>query len=214
MPRPRKTGANKLIGKVDGTPSIDRQAERLELLARQALTEVTPPETVGLMLDQSGEEAITIRFAANLAGYPDWYWSVTLAQLLGEQPTVIETHLLPGNGAVLAPPWVPWSERMEEFHAAQAAAAARNLETSDDDDLDEDDLDDDTELPDLDDPDDTGNYLNAENLQESYNKRLDQDLNINEINEFIPDVRNPNSVLNPNPTTNPPKRSRRNLSND
>jgi hypothetical protein len=61
---------------------------------------------------------------------------------------------MPGEGALLAPDWVPWSERLEEYRAAQAAAGEPDetavLDEDDPDDLDDDDHDDDHG----DDPDD------------------------------------------------------------
>jgi hypothetical protein len=81
---------------------------------------------------------------------------VSVADLPGEAPSVLEVELMPGDGALLAPDWVPWSERLEEYRAAQAAAAAESAEADDetdddiDDELDEHDIDDDFG----DDPDD------------------------------------------------------------
>lgn len=119
--------------------------EELVRLAREALREITPESTVGELLSRSdGEDAvITLTFAATMQSYPGWHWTVSLAQLPGEAPTVLETELLPGEGALLAPDWVPWSERLEEYRAAQAAAAAEAEAegASEDDDSDEDEDD-------------------------------------------------------------------------
>lgn len=53
------------------------------------------------------------RFAAAMAGYQGWVWTVTLARVpRGRTATVCETHLLPADGAILAPEWLPWSERL------------------------------------------------------------------------------------------------------
>ncbi|UOE45860.1 DUF3027 domain-containing protein [Agromyces larvae] len=94
-------------------------------LAQRALLEVTPPETVGSVIGHvvEGEHVLTLLFAADLSGYPGWHWSVTLARVEGAEPTVLETELMPGDRALLAPEWVPWSERLAEYRAAQAAAA-------------------------------------------------------------------------------------------
>ena len=87
----------------------------LESVARAALTGVTPIETVGPLLGtvDEGEGVTTLRFAADVAGYPGWSWSVSLAQLPGETPTVLETELRPDDGALLAPDWVPWADRRQ-----------------------------------------------------------------------------------------------------
>jgi hypothetical protein len=140
--------------------------QRDEQLARDALSEITPEASIG---DITGREVaedgvVTLTFAATMLGYPGWHWTVSLAEVDGLEPTVLEVELLPGDGALLAPEWVPWSVRLEEYRAAQAAAgehdetaerdgddAEHDDEDADDDDLDEDHEDDD----DLgDDPDD------------------------------------------------------------
>lgn len=128
--------------------------ERIRL-AREALREITPDATVGELLGQrdEGEHVTTLSFAATMPGYPGWSWTVSVAELPDEAPTVLEAELLPGDGALLAPDWVPWSERLEEYRAAQAAAAeAEAAEDADDADEDLDDLDPDDDFGD--DPDD------------------------------------------------------------
>lgn len=144
-------------------------------LARRALLEVTAPETVGSVVGHlvEGEHVLTLLFAADLSGYPGWHWSVTIARVEDADPTVLETELMPGESALLAPEWVPWSERLAEYRAAQEAAAAAAAEASggepgeqeepggepeglddeeldedddEDEDLDDEDLDDEAEL--------------------------------------------------------------------
>jgi len=108
-------------------------------LAQRALLEVTAPETVGSVVGHiaEGEQVLTLLFAADLAGYPGWHWSVTIARLDDAEPTVLETELMPGERALLAPEWVPWSERLAEYRAAQVAAAAEAAAAGDDE-LDDD----------------------------------------------------------------------------
>src|SRR5215207_2497971 len=98
-------------------------AER-EQRARDALAEITAAGTYGDLLSETLEDdgVYTLLFAATMGGYPGWHWTVSLAELEDEPPTVLETELMPGDGALLAPDWVPWSERLEEYRAAQAAA--------------------------------------------------------------------------------------------
>jgi hypothetical protein len=56
---------------------------------------------------------VTHAFAATLPGYTGWYWAVTLARAPRmKSATVDEVVLLPGADALLAPPWVPWQERL------------------------------------------------------------------------------------------------------
>ena len=60
-----------------------------------------------------GERLVTQAFEATLPGYAGWYWAVTLARApRSKTATVDEVVLLPGAGALLAPRWVPWEERL------------------------------------------------------------------------------------------------------
>ncbi|WP_448810776.1 DUF3027 domain-containing protein [Agromyces bauzanensis] len=101
-------------------------------LARRALLEVAAPETVGSVVGHLVEEehVLTLLFAADLSGYPGWHWSVTITRVDDAEPTVLETELMPGESALLAPDWVPWSERLADYRAAQEAAAAAAAEAS------------------------------------------------------------------------------------
>ena len=124
-----------------------------EAVARVALAEIAPAGTVGDLIDSTAAEegVLALNFVSTLSGYPGWHWSVSVADLPGEQPTVLEAELMPGEGALLSPDWVPWVDRLEDYHVAQAALAAQAGDALlDDDDLDDDDLDDDLE-DDLDD---------------------------------------------------------------
>jgi hypothetical protein len=111
--------------------------------ALTALLEETPVLTVGAFVGETdnGDNAITYAFAATMPGYPGWNWTITIAHLPGAEPTVVESELTPADGALLAPDWVPWSERMDDYRAAQAAVAEAGTD-DDDDDLDDDDDDD------------------------------------------------------------------------
>lgn len=152
-------------------PEADQRLIDAHDLALAALHEITPASTVGPAADYLPEEdgSVSLRFENRLPGYPGWFWTVTVARVDDEEPTVLELELLPGDGALLAPEWVPWAERLAEYRAhqvelaEQAAAAAADDEDAasvedddSDDDLDGDDLDDDDddELDDDDDDDD------------------------------------------------------------
>jgi hypothetical protein len=147
----------------------DEARVRDELLAREALHEITAVRDVGVLTgrEQADDGVVTLTFEATMPGYPGWHWTVSLAEVDGLEPTVLEVELLPGDGALLAPEWVPWSVRLEEYRAAQAAAGEPDetaagdehdaVDESDEDagDEDEDDDDDDEDDDDLgDDPDD------------------------------------------------------------
>lgn len=60
-----------------------------------------------------GERIGTHVFATLNPGYVGWHWSVTLARVpRSRTATVCEVELVPGKGALLAPAWVPWSQRL------------------------------------------------------------------------------------------------------
>lgn len=91
------------------TTSLD-QAEQF---ARQVLVAdgEHPGEYLGARPE--GEWAVAHSFAAQVPGYGGWHWCVVLAGAPGSDGvTVSEVVLLPGDGALLAPEWVPWSERV------------------------------------------------------------------------------------------------------
>jgi Protein of unknown function (DUF3027) len=88
-------------------------ADAIEL-ARQAAIEVGG-DYVGehLGVAAEGEHVLTHAFATLQAGYRGWHWAVTVARAAdSDVVTVDEIVLLPGDSALLAPAWVPWSERM------------------------------------------------------------------------------------------------------
>jgi hypothetical protein len=61
--------------------------------------------TEGIAVDHS--------FACAHPGYRGWRWCVTVARAPDDTVvTVDEVVLLPGPDALLAPPWLPWSERL------------------------------------------------------------------------------------------------------
>ncbi|GEM_PF-499431 len=121
-------------------------------LALAALREITTEASIGEPADYRVEPdgVVSLRFANRLPGYPGWFWTVSLARVEGSEPTVLEVELLPGDGALLAPDWVPWAVRLSEYHAAQAALAEA---AHADDDGDEDDDEVSEELDDIDDLD-------------------------------------------------------------
>lgn len=53
-------------------------------------------------------------FACPHPGYQGWRWSVTVARASrAKVVTIDEVVLLPGQGALVAPEWTPWAERIE-----------------------------------------------------------------------------------------------------
>jgi len=155
----------------DAGASVIPDARLLEAhdLALEALREITPASSIGAPAGHRVEAdgVVSLLFENTLRGYPGWYWTVSLAVVDDAEPTVLEAELLPGEGALLAPEWVPWAVRLKEYQAAQAAAAAeadaagRDAEHPDDDTAeaddtleldveDEDDLDDELDEDDYD----------------------------------------------------------------
>lgn len=116
-------------------------------LALAALGEITPAATIGPAAGYRIEDdgVVSLRFETLLAGYPGWFWTVSLARVDDADPTVLEAELLPGDDALLAPEWVPWSVRLADYQAQQAAA-----EDEADDEADEADEDELAEIDDLD----------------------------------------------------------------
>lgn len=67
-----------------------------------------------LGVEAEGELIVTHSFGTKDPAYVGWRWAVTVTRIEdSEQVTVDEVCLLPGSGALLAPAWVPWSERLQ-----------------------------------------------------------------------------------------------------
>lgn len=68
-------------------------------------------EHVGVQTEEGG--AVTHLFDAELPGYRGWRWAVTVASAGPATPvTVSEVMLLPGPDALVAPSWLPWTQRL------------------------------------------------------------------------------------------------------
>ncbi len=96
-------------------------------IARAALAEITDAATIGA--DEGHEvheqHVLTLFFECRLPGYPGWRWAATLSRIDEQSPVnVLEVELLPGEGAVTAPEWVPWSMRLAQYRETQARQAA------------------------------------------------------------------------------------------
>jgi hypothetical protein len=84
-------------------------------LARDAVVAVVGPEGVGdhVGVQAEGERVVTHLFDCADPAYAGWRWAVTVARApRAKAVTVSETVLLPGSGALLAPDWVPWQDRL------------------------------------------------------------------------------------------------------
>ena len=84
-------------------------------LARDALVAVVGAAQVGrhLGVQAEGERIVTHLFDCADPAYTGWRWAVTVVRApRAKTVTVSETVLLPGPGALLAPDWVPWHDRL------------------------------------------------------------------------------------------------------
>lgn len=85
-------------------------------LAREAALEIAEHagdvgEHLGYTVD--ADRLVSHRFACTAKGYRGWVWTVTLSRVpRARTATVCEAVLLPSDGAVLAPAWLPWDERL------------------------------------------------------------------------------------------------------
>lgn len=97
------------------TPAPDRLCVEAVDLAREAAEEAAYPGVVGEHVSAvaEGDRVVTHFFECKEAGYRGWRWAVTVTRASrAKNVTLDETVLLPGDDALLAPEWVPWSERL------------------------------------------------------------------------------------------------------
>jgi hypothetical protein len=107
-------------------------------LAEAAAKEVAPAGGVGKFLGTVSEQAnvFSYRFESKLKGYEGWAWNVVVFE--GKKPhpaTISEVVMLPGVDSIVAPVWVPWSERKAELELDKSEAtesAVSNLEVTKD----------------------------------------------------------------------------------
>lgn len=93
----------------------DRLCAEAVDLARAAAEEAALPGRVGAHVAAvaDGDRVVTHFFECAEPGYRGWRWAVTVARASrAKVVTLDETVLLPGPEALLAPEWVPWSERL------------------------------------------------------------------------------------------------------
>jgi hypothetical protein len=103
--------------------------------AEKAAKESAPVGGVGKFLGTVDEEAnvVSYRFQASMKEYVGWEWNVVVFQAKKADPTISEVVLLPGKDSIVAPDWVPWSERRAELEKSEAKElAVSDLEVSED----------------------------------------------------------------------------------
>ena len=86
-------------------------------LAREAAQETAGDFGVGEYLGarvEPGSRQATHFFECPHPGYHGWHWAVTMTRAArARYATVNEVVLLPSQGSLLAPAWVPWADRLE-----------------------------------------------------------------------------------------------------
>jgi hypothetical protein len=100
--------------RIRSTP-VDQACASAVDLARQAAEAIARPGEVGehLGFDNEGDRVVTHYFESLDRAYKGWRWAITVTRASrARNVTVSETVLLPGSGALLAPAWVPWNERL------------------------------------------------------------------------------------------------------
>ncbi len=170
---------------------IDPVLRGAEAFARTALLEVTDAAAIGTLLTTKPEAdgVLTFLFESSLPGYVGWTWAATIAHVPGSELTVVEAELIAGENALLAPPWVPWVERLAEYHSSQLASEDGVPVDGDDellddvlagdDELDDEDDDDDDDEDDDDDDDEDDDDEDGEDED-------DDELDDDDGDEFIP----------------------------
>ncbi|ALE91340.1 hypothetical protein AOC05_01545 [Arthrobacter alpinus] len=89
--------------------------------ALAAVQEIATDQNIGkhVGVRSEGVRCVTHLFECKLPGYVGWQWFATLTRLSrSKDATVNEVGMLPTNDSVLAPPWVPWAERVRPEDAA------------------------------------------------------------------------------------------------
>jgi hypothetical protein len=88
----------------------------LDLAKKAAIEDAGKSEYVGefYSIDSDEDRVATYLFEAKLPGYHGWRWGVTVVKTDdASKPTICDVVLLPGTQALLAPNWVPYSQRIQ-----------------------------------------------------------------------------------------------------
>lgn len=109
-------GHNEAVEILSADLALDEALAAAVEFAHDAVAAEVGADRVGEHLEvaMEGERLATHLFNCTSPGYRGWRWAVTLARTPGDQsPTVCDVVLLPGPDALVAPAWVPWSERVQ-----------------------------------------------------------------------------------------------------
>lgn len=84
-------------------------------VARSALAEVTDSAHIGAFVETqpTTQHTAIVTFVSTMPGYKNWKWLVMLSWLDAKHLTIDEVAMVPTDEALVAPAWVPWSQRVE-----------------------------------------------------------------------------------------------------
>ncbi|MEB4614129.1 DUF3027 domain-containing protein, partial [Leucobacter sp. M11] len=120
--QPETSGTDVSRVPAETVTEFDRSLLAERALALAGIHEITPAATVGEAAGFEAHDAhtVTLFFACLLPGYPDWRWAASLTRVDADAPaTVLEVELLPSEASLLAPDWLPWSDRLAQFQESQ-----------------------------------------------------------------------------------------------
>lgn len=84
-----------------------------ELARAAAIEDAKKSEYVGELISiENDEHVASYLFHAALPGYVGWRWAVTVTKIESDRPTICDVVLLPGPDSLLAPEWIPYSNRI------------------------------------------------------------------------------------------------------
>ncbi|MCT1458441.1 DUF3027 domain-containing protein [Aestuariimicrobium sp. p3-SID1156] len=104
---PTRTGARVKLDTVTAQ-AVDQARSAAESYAK----DFGVGEHLGVVADD--DRCVTHLFACEHPGYRGWRWAVSMARAVrGRVATVNEVELLPGEGSLVAPSWIPWENRVQ-----------------------------------------------------------------------------------------------------
>lgn len=124
---PAAAAAETAAGAALAKPLTGKGLRDAEQLARGELAGVTELADIGELISAVPVSAHShsLRFGCAKASYVGWEWEAIVTRLTPRGViSVTELALVPGPDALVAPAWVPWSQRLAEYRESRAAAAA------------------------------------------------------------------------------------------
>lgn len=97
------------------TPKTDAVLRAAVETAREAAVSIAEADAVGehLGMEMAEDRLATHYFACSALAYRGWRWAITVARVSRSKiVTVCEANLVPGEGSLLSPEWLPYAERL------------------------------------------------------------------------------------------------------